>query len=321
MHEHIARAMYYFSVHLLYASIVGLIAWGLTSIRRASATAKYWIWVLTAFNFVVPSGALIDKLWAPHLRWARPLDAIGGTVWDITEGPTAVLLGTIWAAGAFTMLMRLMSRIRTERRNARLSEPDVTSNFVADGIPVSFAAGHPGPAVRGVFSPQVLLPMGIDRLLNQREFHAVLIHELVHARRRDNLIRLVFEVSLCALWFHPLAWLAGSRIALYRELSCDESVIKRAHGQALVSALAKLAIPEEASFLQATASSHLSYRLARLALPAQEIHRASSLALASLFAAAITTGTVQTVAHTACCFILKHDHSVALYHPMENKNV
>src|SRR5713101_6160883 len=47
-----------------------------------------------------------------------------------------------------------------------------------------------------------------------------------------------------ALWFHPLIWLAGMRMALYRELSCDESVIQRAQGQALVRALAKLAVPE-----------------------------------------------------------------------------
>ena len=78
MHEHIARTMYYFSVHLLFASIVGVAAWLLTAIRGASATTKYWIWVVTAFNFVVPSGAFIDKIWAPHLTWARPLGAIGG---------------------------------------------------------------------------------------------------------------------------------------------------------------------------------------------------------------------------------------------------
>ena len=53
-------------------------------------------------------------------------------------------------------------------------------------------------------------------------------------------------------------------MALYRELSCDESVIRRAHGTELVSALAKLAVPERGLPLQATASSHLSYRLARL---------------------------------------------------------
>jgi beta-lactamase regulating signal transducer with metallopeptidase domain len=309
MHEHIARAMYYFSVHLLFASIVASAAWALTSILRASATTKYWIWVATALNFVLPSGALIDKLWAQHLTWAAPLGVIGDPVWVMTEGLTAVILGAIWMTGAFAMLIRLMSRIRKERREAQamvpLSDHGLTSNFLADGIPVSFGDRHPSPAVRGVLYPRILLPIGIDRLLNPREFHAVLIHELAHARRRDNLIRLLYEASLCALWFHPLMWLAGARIGLYRELSCDESVILRAHGQELVSALAKLAVPEQAGVLQATASSHLSYRLARLAGPPQTTYRAASLLLASLFAAVIAAGIFQTIAHTACCFILK----------------
>jgi beta-lactamase regulating signal transducer with metallopeptidase domain len=309
VHEHIARAMYYFSVHLLYASMVASAAWVLTSFRGASATAKYWIWVVTAFNFVVPSGALIDRLWAPHLRWARPLGAIGGPIWDMTEGPTTVVLAVLWIAGVFFMLMRLLLRVHKDHREAQVlasqGEQVVRSGFVAHGIPVSFDGKHPSPAVRGVLNPQILLPVGIDRLLNQREFHAVLIHELAHARRRDNLIRLFYEVSLCALWFHPLIWLAGARLALYRELACDESVIRKAHGQALVSALSKLAVPEQAGFLEATAASHVSYRLALLAGSAQTTSCAASLILTSLFAAVVAAGVFQTIAHTACCFVCK----------------
>jgi hypothetical protein len=120
VHEHIARTMYYFRVHLLYASIVGCAAWVLTSIRGASSTTKYWVWVATALNFVVPSGALIDKLWAPHLTWARPLGAIGGPIWAMTEGRTAVVLAGIWVAGAWAMLLRLLSRIPRERRQAEV---------------------------------------------------------------------------------------------------------------------------------------------------------------------------------------------------------
>lgn len=309
MHEHIARAMYYFSVQLLYASLVGSAAWVLTSIRGASATTKYWIWVVTAFNFVVPVGALVDRVWAPHLTWARPLSAIGGPIWEMTEGRRAAVLAVIWIAGAFAMSMRLISRIRGERRECRglahLVDPSVTFSFMVDGVPVSFDSKHAGPAVSGILSPHIVLPLGIDRVLNRREFDAVLLHELAHARRRDNLIRLLYEVSLCALWFHPLIWVAGTRMALYRELSCDESVIRRAQGRALVSALAKLAVPEPAVFLRATASSHLSDRLARLAGPPQVPSRTASLILALLFAAVITACVFQTIAHTACCFLLR----------------
>jgi hypothetical protein len=91
--------MYHFGVHLLYASMVGSAAWVLTSIRGTSATTKYWIWVVTAVNFVVPSGALIDKLWAPHLTWSEPLRAIVGLVRYLTQGRTAVVLVVIWING------------------------------------------------------------------------------------------------------------------------------------------------------------------------------------------------------------------------------
>jgi hypothetical protein len=77
MHEHLARVSYYAHIHLLYASGVGLAAWTLTSIRRGSATTKYWIWVAASLNFVVPVGALLDKIGASHLAWARPLGIVG----------------------------------------------------------------------------------------------------------------------------------------------------------------------------------------------------------------------------------------------------
>ena len=310
MHEHIARTMYYFSIHLVYASAVGAAALALTSIRGASATTKYWIWVATAFNFILPVGALIDKLWASQLTWATPLGAIGSPIWDMTQGRTAVALAVIWIAGGVAMLIRLISRLRREGREAQvadsLSVKDAAPGFITDGIPVSFDTRHPAPAVGGVFYPCILLPIGIDRLLNQREFDAVLLHELVHARRRDNLIRVVYELSSCILWFHPLVWITGRRLALYRELSCDEAVIDSAQGEDLVSALAKLASPENELLLQATATSFISHRLAGLTatLP-QPRRRAANALLAAVFVLAFSSSVFGTIAHTACCFVKK----------------
>src|SRR5262249_12979101 len=151
------------------------------------------------------------------------------------------------------------------------------------------------------------LPEGIERLLSEQELDAVLVHEFTHARRRDNLIRLVHEVGLCVLWFHPLVWNAGSRIALHRELSCDEAVIQNARGGDLVSALAKLASPGEPFLLKASASSFMSHRLAGLAASRPKQSRLTSNALlVAVFVAALLAGVFGTVSHTACCFVARH---------------
>jgi len=311
MHEHVAQTLYYFGVHLLYASIVWGAAWLLTSILRGSATAKYWIWVATSLNFILPVGAVLDKTWSRHLLWATPLGAIGDAGASIAENTNlAFTLGTIWLLGATLMLTRLCLRIQAEHRRALaevLAAPDqsaVTPHWDSlAGIPVQFAPTRQTPAVDGVLRPHICLPRGIERLLNTHELNAVLIHELAHAKRRDNLIRLVHELGLSVLWFHPLVWITGSRLSLYRELSCDESVMRNARGEDLVSALAKLANPEEPLLLQASASSFLRHRLARLTAPAQRPSFAANTAMTVVFGMALLAGVFGTVAHTACCFV------------------
>jgi beta-lactamase regulating signal transducer with metallopeptidase domain len=302
MPEHIVRAFYYAAIHLMFASIVSLAALALTSVRRGGATTKYWIWTATSLNFFLPVGAILDRLWATHLTWARPLGSIGGEVNDILQNSAvAALLGVVWFLGATFMLVRLCRRIRAERRFTREERP----GFLAHGVLVQFAANGQGPEVAGILRPRISLPDGIESLLSEPEINAVLIHEVTHARRRDNLTRLVYEAGLCVLWFHPLVWLAGSRLALYRELSCDERAIQGGHGRDLITALTKLSNPE---VLRTTASSFLSHRLARLAAPQpqpQRPCRTQNALIAAAFAVVFLAGIFETVAHTACCFLRK----------------
>jgi beta-lactamase regulating signal transducer with metallopeptidase domain len=302
--------LYYFQVHLLYASLVWLAAWVLTSIWRGSATTKYWIWLATSLNFILPLGAVLDKVLASHLSWAAPLGIIGDVAGSISRGPVAEVLGVVWLLGATLMFTRLCSRIRAERRDAQATAGQSTlkprRSFLAHGIPVRFSGTREGPAVDGVLHPHILLPDGIDLLLSERELNAVLVHEATHAIRRDNLIRLVHEVGLCALWFHPLVWVTGFRLALYRELSCDEPVIRSACGADLVSALTKLANPEDAFLLQARASSFINHRLARLAAPQpQRTGLVANTLLIVMFGAVLLAGVFGTVAHTACCWVAR----------------
>lgn len=305
MFEHVAPVFYYFGIHLLFASIVWLAALLLTSIQHGtSATTKYWIWVATSVNFILPAAAVLDKLWASHLSWATPIGLIGELGLFISRSALVVVA---WLLGATFMLVRLCLRIKTDQRQRpQQSALDPKMSLLADGVPVRFNASRQAPAVDGVLRPHISLPNGIDQLLSKDELEAVLLHELTHARRRDNLIRLIHELAACLLWFHPLIWLTGSRLALYRELSCDESVIQSAHGRELISALAKLAVPETGFLLQASASSFLSHRLAQLtAVPPARASRATSALLTVAFAAVLLIGICATVSHTACCFINK----------------
>jgi beta-lactamase regulating signal transducer with metallopeptidase domain len=305
MNEYVARPVYYVGVHLFFASLVWCAAWVLTRLARGSAAVKYWVWFATSLNFVLPLGAILDKSLARHLGWARPLGTIGDLGVRIADH--AALVGSLWLFGAAVMAVRLGLRIRACRSGAHARTrrgPRPRPAFFVGGTPVRFTPVQSGPMVAGVLRQHISLPEGIDRLLTRAELDAVLLHEAVHARRHDNLIWLIHEVGRCLLWFHPLVWITGSRIALYRELSCDESVIESARGGDLLAALAKLANPEGGLLLQASASSFVAHRVERLcAVRPRRTSLAPNALLIAAFGGSVLAGVFETVAHTACCFV------------------
>jgi beta-lactamase regulating signal transducer with metallopeptidase domain len=154
-----------------------------------------------------------------------------------------------------------------------------------------------------VLRPYISLPLGIERLLSKKELDAVLIHEITHARRRDNLIGLLYEIALCGLWFHPLVWLTGFRLAMFRELSCDDSVIESSRGADLVSAMAKLAAPGKPHSLRAGAATLFSHRVTRLrASQPGSTRRVADSLLIVVFSAVFLACVLETIAHTGSCF-------------------
>ena len=82
------------------------------------------------------------------------------------------------------------------------------------------------PGILGIFHPVLLLPAGISERLNNEQLDAILMHELCHVRRHDNVAAALHMLVEALCWFHPLIWWIGRRLVDERERACDEEVLK-----------------------------------------------------------------------------------------------
>jgi hypothetical protein len=79
--------------------------------------------------------------------------------------------------------------------------------------------------VIGIFRSRIVVPEGLFSALDEKEMESVLLHELVHVKRHDNLLRL-FQTGVVAIfWFHPLVWWLDRRLRWESESACDEAVL------------------------------------------------------------------------------------------------
>ena len=99
-----------------------------------------------------------------------------------------------------------------------------------------------GPVVQGFVRPRVLLPARLVRSWRSDELDAVLLHELVHLRRRDPAVRALANLLQVVYFFHPLVWWVGRRLAAERERACDDAVVRRLRGgkRAYIDSLLRL---------------------------------------------------------------------------------
>lgn len=77
----------------------------------------------------------------------------------------------------------------------------------------------------GIKNPEVILPAESEDW-PVSSIRMVIFHELVHIKRKDNLLETVIQ-GLCILfWFHPVIWMTVNKYRNEREKACDETVIK-----------------------------------------------------------------------------------------------
>ncbi|WP_422924581.1 M56 family metallopeptidase [Singulisphaera sp. PoT] len=83
------------------------------------------------------------------------------------------------------------------------------------------------PLLIGIFRPLILLPPDAATRWSVEQLEMVLLHELAHLRRRDNVVNLVQRLIESFLFFHPAVWWLSAWIRLERESCCDRLVVAR----------------------------------------------------------------------------------------------
>ena len=122
------------------------------------------------------------------------------------------------------------------------------------------------PMTWGIRRPAILLPAEADSWTAERR-RDVLLHELAHVKRHDFLIQLVARIACAVYWFHPMVWLAATRLREERERACDDHVLRAG---ATPSAYASHLLEIARGLRAARATSLASVAMAR---PAQLANR------------------------------------------------
>ncbi|MBI5766640.1 MAG: TonB family protein [Verrucomicrobia bacterium] len=243
--------------HLWQSTAAGLAVLVLLRLGASlSARTRRALGLMALAKFVVPVAlltALVARFGSTRERWLEapaltlpvnlPAAIVApGTIpsaADSTASPSvSAVLATAWGAG-FVALVAWWGvrggRLRRRILAAALPVPPGLERRLAD---LAARTGLRSPprcvlvddsqdaGVLGIFSPVVILPRGLEEKLTGPELDAVLLHEFVHVRRRDNLWSAAQYLLAAAFWFHPLVWRLHRRTALEAEKACDERVLE-----------------------------------------------------------------------------------------------
>lgn len=259
-------------------------------LQRAPARLRYSLSLVASLKFALPAAFLLPLilrllpstsgtlLELPNLRaavggWVSHLPLLAWIETALSQMPELALAATlVWLAGTVASMGHWWYRTRTFARSL------AQGREVGSGPLLELAAqlrcrlglrqpvrlvlmeGDFEPGVFGAFRPTVVLPEGMPARLSSGEIEAVLLHELTHIKRRDNLVASL-HMGLCALfWFYPLVWWLDRRLLAEREEACDEQVLAfgggaKAYARGLLKAAGLGSEPPLAGVSTASASN------------------------------------------------------------------
>ena len=196
---------------------------------------------------------------------------LSGTVFDaaarwIITHPVIALL----ALGCLVRLCLMTAGLVRLRRQLPGSASSCTTiaavqSELGTHAAVHFVDGLRQPATCGWQRPVILLPAHL-RLQDPSVVRAVLVHELLHVKRRDWPLLVVEEVVRALYWFNPAMWWVVDRVQLSREEVVDAAAVtlaggRRSYVRALLSFADAPLVPAAPAFAE---RRHLFTRISRL---------------------------------------------------------
>lgn len=151
---------------------------------------------------------------------------------------TMDIAAIIWMAGmamfAGSMMVGNALFKRRIRRNRDYDTPEFTALLseckqalqLNKKIRVIRASETGTAAVYGVFRPILLISPSSFEALSEAQQRHVLLHELSHIRRRDNLVCAGATVLNVIHWFNPLVWIVFTLMRRDIEVQCDAHVFR-----------------------------------------------------------------------------------------------
>jgi WD40 repeat protein/beta-lactamase regulating signal transducer with metallopeptidase domain len=229
---------------------------------------------------------------APIPRAAAPIAGIGHEmrlslpVLASRLDVLAAWLPWLWLAGSpltFAWLaLGLAGAERLRRRSVVLADGELPQACrrlaealgIARVVALAVCDRIAAPVLVGVVRPLILLPATALGCWSPEQLEMVMLHELAHVRRWDNLINLAQRLVESVLFFQPAVWFVSGWLRQEREHCCDRIVVAqtgRAHAYA--ETLLALAVPEPDRVPRAAVAltgNHLVSRIRQILVPREE---------------------------------------------------
>ena len=92
-------------------------------------------------------------------------------------------------------------------------------------VEVAISPSIGSPMALGILRPIIVFPADLVEKLSADKLALILMHELAHVRRWDNLTLLLHRLVSAVLFFHPAVWLCGRMLRREAEQACDDLVV------------------------------------------------------------------------------------------------